>query len=240
LPPQTCRLDDERREGLRASIGDDTFLEMSRPFVPFDPLADPDGFPLCLISKRTVVYSCGAIAHAGDPVRHDHPTGELALCRRLATAANKVMEGESVGMGTEGSPINGTEYFSPFFITANQTARPLTKLTEKAVRSLFGGVIRPEARIWVEPLQERGEWWASVLHDAGGDEDSDCNEDQVEDYLKPWRKMIAWFSKQKDFLSTYFLMFGDGGDGGAAFPRIAVGLTRAGSLAGIIGHVVST
>jgi hypothetical protein len=236
-----CTFDQARSDTLRPCMATDYSLEQVRDFVPFDPFADPDGFPLCCLSKRTVVYSCGAIARKGDEIQHDHPPGELELCRCLSSEAAKVVDGLEVGMGSEGTPATidadpniGTDNFVPFFVTANGRDQVANKLSEEVIRRRFGGVIYPECAVIIEPLREAGDWWASVLlWYEGGDAEDESKK------LLLWRNMIRWFNAQKDFCDTAFVSIGDQPeDGGACRPRLAVGLTRAGSLAGILGIVV--
>src|SRR5262249_39662352 len=135
-----------------------------------------------------------------------------------------------VGMGSESSDI-----FEPFFVVARKglTVRP--DLSEQVLREAFGGVIWSRTRIWVEPLEERGEWWSSVLADCGQ------TTEEREPCLRPWQSMIAWFHSQKEFASVWFVMIGnDPSDGGAHFPRLAIGVTNGGSLAGIASRVTHT
>lgn len=188
------------------------------------------------ISKRAVAYSCGALADEGAEVQHDHDSDELKLCRRIAGQAARQMEGTEVGMGSEGSA-----YFSPFFITANAGARVPARLTGRMIHKAFGGTIYPPTKVWVEPLRERGEWWADVLHDCS------CYEGQEKDeYLKPWRKLIKWFNENELLHGAAFVMIGDNPlddelkNSGCVFPRLALAVTAAGSLVGICSHVVHT
>jgi hypothetical protein len=223
-----CKPDSHLLDALRPCMADDTLIESVRPYVSFDPAADPDGYQLRCISKQTIMYSCGTIAHGGGPTRHEHPTGEMARCRRLAASAAKVMRPAEAGMGSE-----GTAHWSPFFITDYVGGVVPKRLTETALRAAFGGCISPKTRLWIEPLAERGEWWSHVLHDSGDSEPADR-----ERYLLPWRNMIRWFRSRPEFRTSRFGMIGKGGDDGAVFPRLAVGVTEAGSLVGIITHVV--
>jgi hypothetical protein len=215
-------------------MADSESLAAAAPYVPFDPFADPDGFPLCCLSRRTVVYSCGAIAHHGDELKHEHPPGERSLARRLATRAAKLMDGVDIGMGSEGTPIRGTDSLQPFFVTASVGTKVTKALTERQVRSAFGGVISPKCSVCVEPLQPRGEWWESVVQWYSESE-------EAAEELPRWQRMIRWFNSRQEFRSTAFVRIGDGPqDGGATFPRLFVGVTEAGSLAGLIGCVVHT
>src|SRR5262245_49551077 len=74
----------------------------------------PEDFSLNTISKHAVAYSCGRLAMPADKPAHRHDGKDLALCRRLATEAARVMKGTEVGMGSEGS-----DYFAPFLVAAN-------------------------------------------------------------------------------------------------------------------------
>jgi hypothetical protein len=90
------------------------------------------------------------------------------------------------------------------------------------------------AQILVEALEERGRWWQDVCNGCGGDEAA----------LARWRTMIRWFQDQPDFAAAAFVMIGEdplGGDNnGCVFPRLAVGLTKNGSLIGTGDCVVHT
>lgn len=199
-----------------------------------DHLSPEGEWPWNVVSKRAVAYSCGAIAREGAAVEHDHHPDELALCRRLSAEAARLMAGVDVGMGNEGSCP-----FRPFFVTANDGGKSPRKVTESVVRRAFGGTIYPGAEILVEPLRERGRWWASVLHWYSD------NENPEED-LRPWRELMRWFHSREDLRAPSLVMVGDrprepgGVMPGSVFPRLAVGLTPAGSLVGIGGWTVHT
>ena len=60
-------------------------------------------------------------------------------------------------------------------------------------------------------------------------------------YLERWSAMIEWFQRRREFRHIAFVSIGrieDDEYSGVVFPRLAVGLTHAGSLAGIAGWVV--
>jgi hypothetical protein len=231
-----CFIDEERSSLLRPCMATDEMLSIARRYCPFDPFADPDGFPICCISKRAVVYSCGVVALRGEDVEHDHPSGELELCRDLAVRAANVMDGVEVGMGSEGTPEGGSDHFLPFYVACTGRRKCTGPLTEQQVRAAFGGVISPGCVVRVEPLIEAGRWWRSVGHWY-----SDSDEGERNPKLRRWRAMLEWFASQDAFQATAFVMIGDGPEhGGAVFPRVALGVTRAGSLTGIMGCVVHT
>jgi hypothetical protein len=193
-------------------------------------------WPHNAISRKTVAYSCGALGRTGDRIEHNHDPAELELCRRLSSEVAKVMKGTEVGMGSEDSAP-----FEPFFVAANVDTQAPKKITEPLIREVFRGVIYPPATIWVEPLREKGKWWSQVRYDC-----SCYKGEEKESYLKPWRAMIKWFHDQEKLHSAAFVMIGDDPldnefkNAGCVFPRLALGLTEAGSVVGICGHVVHT
>jgi hypothetical protein len=196
---------------------------------------DPDSeWPWNVLSTKAVAYSCGAIARQGAEFEHCHQPEELALCRRLSGEAARIMAGIDVGMGNEGSCA-----FRPFFVAANIGHKAPREVTEADLRRAFGGTIYPPTHIVIEPLRERGRWWASVL-DWYGD-----NEDPEED-LRPWRELIRWFHSCADLLAPSFVLIGDrprkpeDEQPGCVFPRLALGITPAGSLVGTGGWTVHT
>jgi hypothetical protein len=195
-----------------------------------------EDFTLNVISKKAVAYSCGAIALDGSQIKHEHDPDELELCHSLADQAALRMKKTEVGMGSEGSAS-----FSPFFIAANSGDRVPARLSDRMIHKAFGGAIYPPTKIWVEPLRERGEWWQSVLRAC-----RDFDRVEKEASLKPWREMIKWFNENELLHGTAFVMIGDDPlddeftNAGCVFPRLALGLTAAGSLVGICSHVVHT
>ena len=205
-------------------------------------VGDPEAeWPNNLLSGRTVVTGGGAIRRAGDPIRHAVDPDELALCRRLAAEAASVMAGVPVGMGSESG-----DGFGDFFVVGDFGEPVPAVIDEALIRSRFGGTIFPLATVTAEPLTEAGVWWAEVEQDGASSGD---------DYLVPWRAMVGWFREQPEFVATAFVRIGDGAalgrtprkkwpagteTPGCVLPRLAVGLTRAGSLVGLFGHSVQT
>lgn len=205
-------------------------------------VGDPDAeWPNNIISRRAVVYGSGVIARQGERVRHAVDPGELALCRRLASEAAEVMAGVEVGMGSASG-----DFFRAFFVVANSDEPPATVITEALIRAMFGGTLFPPVTITVEPLAEVGVWWSEVEQD--GSESGD-------NYFRPWRAMIQWFGKQAEFQHSAFVRIGHDRDlwevpkanypdgteiAGCVLPRLAIGLTRSGSLCGLFGFSVKS
>jgi len=203
-----------------------------------DPAAE---WPNNIISRRAVVYGSGVIARRGAPIQHAVDPDELALCHRLAAEAMQQISGVDVGMGSE-----SCDPFRGFFISANGSPSP-AGINETLIRSRFGDTLFPPVYVTVEPLAARGIWWAEVKAD-GIESESEA------EYFAPWRAMIQWFQVCSEFVDVAFIRIGNGAlrglpeeqwpDGteltGCVFPRLALGLTRSGSLVGLFGYCVQT
>jgi len=148
-----------------------------------------------------------------------------------------------VGMGSEAS-----DGFHPYWLVPNADERPSIRIDEELVLRAFGGTLFPLATITVEPLREEGIWWSQVEDDGEESESS---------YFVPWREMIAWFASKEDFVDRAFVCVDvrealweaeARGDAlppgteipGCVLPRLALGLTRGGSLVGLFGWTVQT
>jgi hypothetical protein len=215
-----------------------------------------------LLSLKTVVDSCGRIRRAGDAVRYDVVPAELELCRRLAGEARELLAGKvDGGLGTEGDLP-----FDAFWIVAirDESSSNLKTIDEALIRAKFGGTIYPAAQIGIQPLAEDAEWWADVLMCAEETADVQAMRSDDEDpspyfeaFVAVWRNMISWFRECPEFVDTAFVAVGDydhqleleqeynplpvGAIGPPSqYLRLFVGLTRCGSLAGIVTHVVQT
>src|SRR5262249_14814389 len=120
----------------------------------------------------------------------------------------------------------------------------LSVIDESLIRERFGRTLFPPVTMTVEPFAENTVWWGEVAFD-GADPD----------YFTPWQAMSAWFKRQSAFTATAFVRIGDENDllrlpsasgprgtamTGSVLPRLALGLTHNGSLAGLFGYVVQT
>ena len=198
-------------------------------------------WPNNIISRQIVVYESGLIARKGEKVRHAVDPDELGICRRRAKEIAKLMKGVDVGMGSEsGDP------FREFYIAVNVDEPAAAKITEKLIRAKFAGTIFPPATITVEPMRERGVWWAEVRQDGS---------ESARSYFDPWKKMIHWFQKCPDLVDSAFVRIGDYRalsnldsdkypkgtvNVGCVLPRLALGLTKQASLVGLFGYSVQT
>jgi hypothetical protein len=198
-------------------------------------------WPNTIMSRRAVVYSDGTIARSADSVSHAVDAAELALCERLSDEVAQLMAGISVGMGSESDDV-----FRNFFIVALPGSAKPSVIDEALIRERFGGTLFPLVTITVEPFAENTVWWEEVALDGVESEAS---------YFMPWQAMSAWFRQQSAFTATAFVRIGDKRElsglpkaswprgtviTGCVVPRLALGLTPNGSLAGLFGHVVQT
>lgn len=203
------------------------------------PLAE---WPNNILSRKTVVYGSGLISQRGFEVRHAVDPDELAMCQRLAREAKDVMGETRVGMSSESD-----DSFREFFIAANCDEAVTRKIDQDLIRSKFAGTIFPNATITVEPFSESNtRWWFEVAMDGTK---------SMAEYFKPWRAMIRWFCEQPEFVDSAFVRIGDFQElhavdrihypagtklTGCVLPRLALGLTKGGSLAGLFGFSVQT
>ncbi|PWU10818.1 MAG: hypothetical protein C5B47_01650 [Verrucomicrobia bacterium] len=208
-----------------------------------DPAAE---WPNNILSRHTTIYSNGVIGQRGEAVQLEVDRRELALCRRLAVQAEKLMAGIEIGMGSESS-----DEFCGFFMPVVIGELPPKTIDEKLIRSRFGGNIFPHATITVEPLAEQESWWDEVAADLDFE-----TKREKENYLRPWRKMIRWFQLCPQFVSRAFIRIGsdenmwdvwetkelpEGSElTPSTFPRMALGLTKNGSLVGLFSICVNT
>ena len=209
-----------------------------------DPTAE---WPNNIISRKAVAYSSGVITREGTPIRHNVAPEEFALCRTLASEVSALMSGVRVGMGSEAD-----DTFFEFFIVANADDPIPAKIDEALIRSKFGDTIFPHATITVEPLEEAGVWWSELVYGA-----SDYDLAEQEAHLRPWRRMLQWFHEQPELKDGAFVRIGEyellnGMDfascddppgtelAGSVLPRLAIGLTRCGSIVGLFGYSVQT
>src|SRR5579862_8265655 len=169
----------------------------------------PGDWPGNYFSTQTVAYSCGILARSGEAVVHDHDPKELALCKRLAEEAAKIMANTWLGMSDESD-----HKFAPFFITANKGDAVPKTLTEEHMRTAFRGVIWPKVQLDIEPLNEQGEWWKSASAQPTADDDTAS--------LAAWRAMMAWFASQPELHAASFVMFKDPTEISCIVPRMVL------------------
>jgi hypothetical protein len=205
------------------------------------------------IHPGTVAYSCGRLAYPSGPNDHDHDPDEVLRCRRLADAAAAVCRGLTVNLSEGSSDLN------PFFSAANRKDPVPDRLSEEVVRSAFGGTIYPQAAIDLEPLEEGNRGWTAIADSEDGElhlppgGERNYTPDQLasirkdvrarwEEHVARWRAVLRWFRDQEELHGGGFVLIGENPlsrtNFGCVFPRLLLGITKAGSLVGVCGHAV--
>jgi hypothetical protein len=200
-------------------------------------------WPNNILSRKSIVYGDGTIARRGDELSFSVDPEELDCCKQLSDSLATVMHGVCVGMGSESE-----DCFQPFSMVASTSATAPTNIDSELIREKFGGTIFPPATIVVEALQDSGSWWDAVVADA-----EDLLEDQHEEYLAPWNKMIEWFKERPSLQSPVFVQIGDSDElqdldelpegtelVPGVLPRLVLALTPKGSLIGLFGYTVQS
>ena len=201
-------------------------------------------WPHNMISTHAVVLISGAIVRRGTTIARKIDSAELGLCRRLAKSACTQIPHLHFDIGSEESnPV------WEFYVAAEIGKKAPKRITATFIRSRFGGTLFPPTTITVEPLKEKGVWWSEVVNCSGE------TGEELEKYLRPYRNIIEWFTNRQEFVSTAFVRIGDVKklaylseseypEGTklepCVLPRLALGLTVKGSLAGIFGYTVQT
>ena len=198
--------------------------------------SNPD-WPGNILSKRTVIYGDGTIARMSDPVTFAVDPSELNLCRRLAAEAGEAAEGLEVPGGT------GLNYFGSFYNVAREGVPAPGRIEAELIRARFGSALFALAEMEIEPLDEAGLWWLQEEED--GDPDAPN--------MQRWKDLIRWFRDHPEFVDSAYVRIGDNLENsdipasdlpadvetvGVIMPRLIVGLTRLGSLAGLSGCAV--
>jgi hypothetical protein len=178
-----------------------------------------------IISVRALAYSpCGMMTRQGTSIEHKHAANELAMCQRLSSQAAKIMKGIPVTMSDEGD-----NEFVPFYICGTVGAKVPEKITEKYLRSAFGGIIHPRIDITIYAMKARGEWWDRFT--------SQDRTDHYEKGLRARKALVDWFHASKDLHSPTFVSMGLKGYAepgfGSMFPQLSLAITKKGSLVGL-------
>jgi hypothetical protein len=180
-----------------------------------------------ILAGDTQRHASGRLSRMQEAAKPD--MGSLEQVRALAKAAEEAANGMQTGMGSEGG-----EGWDAFYAAAT-TDGGCKSLTETAVRELFGDALFSGATVSVEELTSSAEWWKLVLDDADDDDE----------LLDKWRKLLAWFDNDEhEFVETAFVAIGrektNSLEGGCVFPRMLLGRTAGGGIAGLLGIVVNT
>lgn len=187
-----------------------------------------------ILSTRTILRPSGAPGVPEDDMsRPDAP--ELALVTELAKCAAERMGGLEVFAS------QASNSWAPFWCARTQSQQ-VESLASAAVRAIFGGSVWPDAAVVSEPMDAgigalrdafrrvRGQRksWATILRAS---EESGS--------LEGYRRAVQWFVQEPRFVETAVITVATGDHPCAnAFPRLFLGRTEGGSVAGIVGVVV--
>lgn len=180
---------------------------------------DPDdsrriGWPHNIISLDTVATPTGIVRLNASSLKHDPPAGELAHCRRLAGELVKALGRLEPHGGDHPTP------FLPFYLVRGKRDPLPDHLTSEVVRAAFRGTIYPETPIQVHPI----------------------NPDFPVQYGDEWTAFARWAARQAELAEVSYVDVGYGSaqepNYAAVFPRLVLGLTKAGSLVGACGSIV--
>ena len=195
-------------------------------------LKEGDDWSNNILSGKTVRGPSGKLGLPGE-VEATPNAKELKLCVRLAAAAGRIVGDLELDMGSSaGHP------FDRFFV-AKHAGWQCRSLEAWALRSVFGGALYPGAKIKVLPLAEGTSWWKTMvkyyrLNERPDEEPGDS--DRMREGLRRWRKVMAWFHDEKAFVESAFVAVDKTSQefrGGCVFPRLLLGRTRGGSIAGL-------
>jgi predicted DNA-binding WGR domain protein len=203
-----------------------------------------DEWPGQYLSTRTIAYSCGILARAGDPVVHAHDAEELKRCGRFATEAAGIVKGVLIGMGDEGDHT-----LDPFWIPANVGDPVPNKITEDVFRTAMRGTVYPDAVLTIEPFKTTSDWWkrVSAFHPDYRDVPEDFPNEPAR--VARWKCLFEWFRGHPDLRAPAYIGFerprpqrrGQFVEAFAAvYPKLFLALTASGSLVGLVTCVVRT
>src|SRR6185437_7651316 len=153
---------------------------------------------------------------------HDYDPAELERCRGIAAEA---------AARFARLPIRTVDLgeLEPFCLPANRGGKAPEELTPEFVRAAFRGTVHPWAKIEIKPAREFG------VHSLEGGEVSIYGHGtaDVKTHNRIWNETADWFEKHPDMGHGWYVAVEGGGLHGCLAVRLIVGLTRAGSLAGV-------
>ena len=208
-----------------------------------------DGAPpwaTSILARDTQRTASGRFVRSGERLDDAPDLAALSESRALASEVAALSGDLEVGMGSDSS-----QGFDPFFVAPSRSWR-CSAFDESTIRSAFSSALYAETTITIEALSERTSWWSKVLEDCGT---ADATYDP-EPTLARWRALLAWFARQSSFVETAFIAINLAPlqplptdpvsahygrlslEGGCAFPRLLVGRTNGGAMAGLLGVVV--
>lgn len=198
------------------------------------------GFPANMVHEHSVVAACGRIfspARVDAAAVDEHAAGEVAKCAAIAAAAAAALEDLYVRRGDEGDhcwqPFCAPLLEGEDFDAVDETTEGV--LREAALHAACGGALWPELRFKVHTLEFEA---CRVVDEAEGDDELEA---QSLAEAAAWRAAEAAMRAHGAERVTFFRpLEHNGANYGCIFPHFAVGVTPAGSLAGVVGVTVWT
>jgi hypothetical protein len=227
---------------VRRSQGDPVRAELIAALLP--SFEDGDAGPECsmyseddprridwphnVVSLDTVALSSGTICLHREPVEHACEPQELELCRQLAQEVVAAL-GERTPSG--GEPAGD---YRPFYLVTGQGEPAPASLTAAVIRAAFHGTLFPDVPIRVEPFLRQPE----MIHVGGQLRPKKPRRHPEPDF---WQGFREWALAHAALREMAYVEIGYGNSVepclAAVFPRLVVGLTRAGSLVGACGFI---
>jgi|GEM_PF-4953830 len=196
------------------------------------------------IHPETIAYACGALSRPGILPKHDHDPAELAIARGIAEEAARLA-------GTLEHHSEGSSPLTPLFVTANRRGAVPNELTPQAIRRFFGDTIFPQAEIVVRPVQRWFDEIATQSRQAILQYPAELRE-QMREHLEQsshkwqqnWRPLVDYLQSHRQLHSPAYVQVGQDRmsetNFACVFPRLWVGITDRGSLAGLFAHEVNS
>lgn len=198
---------------------------LARAADPFGiaPNSPANEWPNNVLSVKAVRYASGRIARAEDDPKHDYDPAELERCNRVAA--------EAAARFTR-LPVRSDELgeLEPFCLPANRGAAAPADLTPEFVRAAFRGTLQPWSQIEIQTAREYG---TEALADGQADFYGLSRAD-VKKHNAIWNETADWFEAHPDLTGhAWYATVDGGGYHGCLAIRLVVGMTKAGSLAGV-------
>jgi len=199
-----------------------------------EPLAP---FAHNLISSAAALAACGRLYAAhGVEGAAVHVAGEATACAAAAAAAAAALAGVYVGRGDEGdhrwAPFSVPLIVGEAPFAAAEAAGPLDAA---ALRAACGGALQPELGFEARAADDASLVEFDAAAAAAGDVDAQRNMDDAIAWLAAVHELGARLGR-----ITYLRPLEGRDTRGCVFPHFLVGVTQAGSLAGVFGLTVWT
>lgn len=187
------------------------------------PNSPVNEWPFNVLSQKAVRYGSGRLAREGDDPQHDYAPAELEWCAAVAAEA----AARFARLPVRSVYLKSLE---PFTLPANRGGKAPADLTPEFVRTAFRGTLHPWAAIEIQPAREYG------VHSLDGGEVAIYGHStgDVKKHHALWRETADWFEKHPHLTGrAWYVQIQGCGLHDCQAIRLVVGMTKAGSLAGV-------